>query len=62
MKCVGIQYLEAIGRLFSKGHKFLRTLHVLFVPGILLIHLIEDRGRNWGRRRNVNGHRNQRIC
>jgi len=32
MKCVGIQYLEAISRLVKKGAKFLRTLHVMYVP------------------------------
>lgn len=30
MKCVGIQYIEAIRRLLKQGHKFLRTIHVIF--------------------------------
>lgn len=32
MKCVGIQYLEAIRRLIKKGERLLRTVHMLFVP------------------------------
>lgn len=32
MKCVGIQYLEAIRKLRSKGTAFQRTIHVSFVP------------------------------
>lgn len=32
MKCVGIQYLEAIRRMKSNGSRFKRTLHVSFVP------------------------------
>ncbi|XP_030855958.1 aminoacylase-1-like [Strongylocentrotus purpuratus] len=32
MKCVGIQYLEAIRRLIKKGQRLLRTVHMLFVP------------------------------
>nr|XP_045582467.1 aminoacylase-1-like [Procambarus clarkii] len=32
MKCVGIQYLEALKRLKKEGHKFLRTIHLTFVP------------------------------
>ena len=32
MKCVGLQYLEAIRRLRAKGFVPLRTVHVLFVP------------------------------
>ncbi|XP_069950187.1 aminoacylase-1B-like isoform X1 [Cherax quadricarinatus] len=32
MKCVGIQYLEALKRLKKDGHKFLRTIHLTFVP------------------------------
>jgi len=32
MKCVGIQYVEAIRRLKAKGEQFLRTIHVTFVP------------------------------
>lgn len=34
MKCVGIQYLEAIRRLKNNGVKLKRTLHVSFVPGM----------------------------
>jgi len=32
MKCVGIQYMEAMGRLVKSGKKFLRTLHICFAP------------------------------
>jgi len=32
MKCVGVQYVEAIRRLKSKGKQLLRTLHITFVP------------------------------
>ncbi|XP_066970090.1 aminoacylase-1-like isoform X1 [Macrobrachium rosenbergii] len=32
MKCVGIQYLEALKRLRKTGAKFLRTIHLSFVP------------------------------
>lgn len=32
MKCVGIQYLEAVRKLKSKGVEFSRTIHVSFVP------------------------------
>nr|CAD7589794.1 unnamed protein product [Timema genevievae] len=32
MKCVGIQYLEAIKRLRSEGTKLRRTVHISFVP------------------------------
>jgi aminoacylase len=33
MKCVGIQYLEAVRRLKSKGIRLRRTIHISFVPG-----------------------------
>lgn len=33
MKCVGIQYLEAIDRLMKSNKKFKRTIHISFVPG-----------------------------
>lgn len=33
MKCVGIQYLEAIRRLKQDGITLKRTLHISFVPG-----------------------------
>lgn len=33
MKCVGIQYLEAIRYLKEDGVKLKRTIHVTFVPG-----------------------------
>jgi hypothetical protein len=33
MKCVGIQYLEAVRRLMSKGVCLRRTVHISFVPG-----------------------------
>lgn len=32
MKCVGIQYLEAIRRLKLSGQRFTRTIHISFVP------------------------------
>lgn len=32
MKCVGMQYMEAVRNLKAEGHKFLRTIHVVFVP------------------------------
>uniref|UniRef100_A0A8C8W7E7 N-acyl-aliphatic-L-amino acid amidohydrolase n=1 Tax=Peromyscus maniculatus bairdii TaxID=230844 RepID=A0A8C8W7E7_PERMB len=32
MKCVSIQYLEAVRRLKSEGHRFPRTIHLTFVP------------------------------
>jgi len=32
MKCVGIQYLEAIRRLKLNGQRFERTIHISFVP------------------------------
>ncbi|XP_071083031.1 aminoacylase-1-like [Haliotis cracherodii] len=32
MKCVGIQYVEAIRRLKKEGKRFLRTIHVMFGP------------------------------
>ncbi|XP_068247489.1 aminoacylase-1-like [Palaemon carinicauda] len=32
MKCVGIQYLEALKRLRKEGAAFLRTIHLTFVP------------------------------
>lgn len=33
MKCVGIQYIEALRRLKAEGKHFLRTFHILWVPG-----------------------------
>jgi acetylornithine deacetylase/succinyl-diaminopimelate desuccinylase-like protein len=33
MKCVGIQYLEAVRQLKSKGVQLRRTVHISFVPG-----------------------------
>ncbi|ELT90864.1 hypothetical protein CAPTEDRAFT_184037 [Capitella teleta] len=32
MKCVGIQYIEAIRRIKASGHSFPRTIHMSFVP------------------------------
>ncbi|XP_054275221.1 aminoacylase-1 isoform X1 [Macrosteles quadrilineatus] len=32
MKCVGIQYLEAVERLMKNNQKLKRTIHILFVP------------------------------
>jgi hypothetical protein len=37
MKCVGIQYLEAVRQLMSKGVQIRRTVHISFVPGNDLI-------------------------
>lgn len=36
MKCVGIQYLEAIRRLKKDNVTVRRTIHILFVPGMFL--------------------------
>lgn len=33
MKSIGIQYLEAIGRLKKGGIRLKRSVHVSFVPG-----------------------------
>lgn len=33
MKCVGIQYLQAVHRLKKAGYTPLRTIHLLYVPG-----------------------------
>lgn len=33
MKCVGIQYLEAIRKLKEQGVHLKRTVHISFVPG-----------------------------
>jgi aminoacylase len=32
MKCVGIQYLEAIGQIKKQGKRLLRTVHLMYVP------------------------------
>nr|Q5RFB0.2 RecName: Full=Aminoacylase-1; Short=ACY-1; AltName: Full=N-acyl-L-amino-acid amidohydrolase [Pongo abelii] len=32
MKCISIQYLEAVRRLKVEGHRFPRTIHMTFVP------------------------------
>nr|XP_053644923.1 aminoacylase-1-like [Cherax quadricarinatus] len=32
MKCVGIQYLEALKSLSKDGHEFLRTIYISFMP------------------------------
>lgn len=37
MKSVGIQYLEAIRRLKLQGVSLRRTIHISFVPGILIL-------------------------
>lgn len=34
MKCVGMQYLEAIRRMKAAGKQLLRTIHITFVPGV----------------------------
>lgn len=37
MKSIGIQYVEALRRLFQSGQKnFLRTIHIVWGPGLLL--------------------------
>jgi aminoacylase len=36
MKCVSIQYLEAIRKLKAEGRKCLRTIHLTFTPGEIL--------------------------
>ena len=42
MKCVGIQYLEAIDRMKKEGKSFLRTVHLSFVPGWWSVSLIHE--------------------
>jgi len=37
MKSVGIQYLEAVRQLMSKGVQLRRTVHISFVPGNYLM-------------------------
>lgn len=37
MKCVGIQYIEAVRRLKLKNVQLLRTLHLVFNPGKYLL-------------------------
>jgi len=37
MKSVGIQYLEAVRQLMSKGVQLRRTVHISFVPGNYLV-------------------------
>jgi len=37
MKCVGMQYLEAIRRLKAAGVTCRRTLHITFVPGVSIL-------------------------
>lgn len=32
MKCVGMQYIEAIRKMLSEGRRFKRTIHMTFVP------------------------------
>jgi len=36
MKCVGIQYLEAIRKLKNEGHQLERDVHLTFLPGTML--------------------------
>ena len=36
MKSVGMQYLEAVDRMRKQGKTFKRTIHLSFVPGMLL--------------------------
>lgn len=43
MKCVGVQYLAAIRVLKKEGVNLKRTLHVVFVPGMLDVFRV---GRN----------------
>lgn len=33
MKCVGIQYCEAVRRLIESGVRLKRTIHIIFMPG-----------------------------
>lgn len=40
MKCVGIQYLEAIRKLKTAGVQLKRTLHICFVPGNIRVNYI----------------------
>ena len=35
MKSVGMQYLEAVDRMRKQGKTFKRTIHLLFVPGMM---------------------------
>lgn len=35
MKCVGIQFIEAVRRLKNEGVTLKRTIHISFVPGII---------------------------
>ena len=35
MKCVGIQYLEAVRRLKKENKQFARSIHITFLPGML---------------------------
>ena len=42
MKCVGIQYLEAIRKLKAQGFVPLRNVHVSFVPGELAVATTTD--------------------
>lgn len=48
MKCVGIQYLEAIRKIKENGGHLQRTLHISFVPGkyeylyIFLLNILEN--------------------
>lgn len=37
MKCVGVQYLAAIRALKKDGVTLKRTLHIMFVPGMLIV-------------------------
>ena len=37
MKCVGMQYLEAIRQLIAAGVSLTRTIHVTFVPGMCCV-------------------------
>ena len=34
MKCVGVQYLEAVRRLKAAGKRFPRTIHITYQPGV----------------------------
>ena len=35
MKCCGCWYLEAVRNLRAAGKSFLRTIHMIFIPGTL---------------------------
>jgi len=40
MKCVGIQYIEAIRKYLKNKLVFDRTIHMSFVPGLYLLSIM----------------------